>query len=120
MKKLIYTITISSLLIFSCSNVSEDDLIDNTPIENVVTYNANIKPILDNNCVACHSNPPLNGASTSYDTYESARLGVENNIINRISKQVGESGAMPIGGPRLPQASIDLFQQWLDEGFLEN
>ena len=40
-------------------------------------------------------------------------------ILDRVSLQAGEAGAMPLGGPRLPQQSIDLIQQWIDDGLLE-
>jgi len=53
--------------------------------------------------------------------FENVKNGVENNnLINRISKQAGESGAMPFGGPRLPQNLIDLLIQWEADGLLEN
>lgn len=121
MKKTTYLFTILSLTIFSCSNNSEDDLIDTTPIPEgqKVTYNADIKSIIDNNCTFCHNNPPVNGASTSYVTYQDVSSQA-NSILNRISLQAGEGGAMPLGGPRLPQTSIDLFQQWINDGLLED
>ncbi|RAJ16913.1 hypothetical protein [Olleya aquimaris] len=121
MKKITYLITIISLTFFSCSNNSEDDLIDNTPLPEgqKVTYTADIKTIIDNNCISCHSNPPVNGASNSLVTYQDVS-NQANTVLNRISLQSGEGGAMPLGGPRLPQASIDLFQQWIEDGLLEN
>ena len=35
------------------------------------------------------------------------------------SLQSGEGGFMPLGGSRIPQASIDLIIQWQNEGFAE-
>ncbi|WGD34951.1 hypothetical protein [Olleya sp. YS] len=121
MKKITLIITFVSLTIFSCSNNSEDDLIDTTPIPEgqKVTYTADIKSIMDNNCTSCHSNPPVNGAPNSLMTFQDVS-NQANTVLNRISLQSGEGGAMPLGAPRLPQASIDLFQQWIDDGLLEN
>ena len=117
MKNIIYILCIV-FLVFSCENHSEDDLIDSTPVE-TVTYTENVKPVIDNNCLSCHSNPPINGAPTSLVTFDDVRLSTQNTLINRISLQAGEAGAMPLGGARLPQVTIDLIQQWADQGFVE-
>ena len=120
MKKIIYTLCFLTLILFSCSNNSEDDLID-SPIllpNEKVTYIADIKTIIDNNCIFCHSNPPVNGAPISLITFQDVS-GQANTILSRISLQAGQGGAMPAGGPRLPQAAIDLVQQWITDGLLE-
>lgn len=122
MKKIPFIFYFVFLLIIGCEYASEDDLI-NSEIEQpvLINYNDNIKPIIDNNCVFCHNSPPVNGASTSLITYQNVVDGIaNNNLINRISAQTGESGAMPLGGPRLPQNLIDLVKQWQEDGLLEN
>ncbi len=120
MKKFILlTFTITS--IFTCTNVSEDDLIDVIEPPLVVTYDADIKIIINNNCLNCHISPPINGATIPLLIYDNVKNAVLNsNLINRISSQAGESGAMPFGGPRLPQSLIDLVIKWEADGLLEN
>ncbi|WP_369998773.1 hypothetical protein [Winogradskyella sp.] len=105
---------------FSCSYNSEDDLTEEVLIENFVTYESDIKPIIDNNCISCHSNPPINGAPMALTTYDDVKNAVENRgLIERISST--DTGfLMPFGGPRLPQNLIDLVIQWEEEGLLEN
>ncbi|RSK39701.1 hypothetical protein [Mangrovimonas spongiae] len=117
MKNLVILLfTISAL---SCTNTSEDDLIDQIPIEDVVTYTNHVKPIIDTNCLTCHSNPPTNGTSLSLTTYSQVKSAVENNnLIGRISSQ-DPSFLMPFGGQRLPQNLIDLIIQWDDDGLNE-
>ena len=39
--------------------------------------------------------------------------------LDRMNLQPGESGFMPKYGSRLPQVSIDLVEQWMNEGYLE-
>ena len=39
--------------------------------------------------------------------------------LDRMNRQPGESGFMPKYGSRLPQVSIDLVEQWMNEGYLE-
>jgi hypothetical protein len=104
----------------SCSYNSEDDLTEEIIIEDFVTYNDNIKTIIDNNCIGCHSNPPVNGAPVSLTTYNDVKNAIENgDLIERIST-TDASSLMPFGGPRLPQNLIDLVIQWEQEGLLEN
>lgn len=122
MKKIIYTIGFIGL--FGCSTDSTNDLqsapIPTLPLaQNVpITYTANIKSIIDTNCISCHNNPPVNGAPTNLTNY----LNVKNasgTILERISKNTGESGAMPLGGQRLSQIQIDTFQKWINDGLIE-
>ncbi|WP_452596608.1 hypothetical protein [Pontimicrobium sp. MEBiC01747] len=123
MKKITYILFLSLYAFMACDNASEDDLTEPIVIEpNVfVTYDANVKSIIDNNCISCHNNPPINGASTSLVTYNDVKTSVESiNLINRISAQAGDAGAMPLGGPRLPQNFIDIVVQWQADGLLEN
>ena len=108
------------VLLTNCSYNSEDDLIEAIVVEDEVTYEANIKSIIDTNCIFCHSNPPVNGAPMALITFENVRDAVENrDLIERISTtDIGF--VMPLGGPRLPQNLIDLVIQWEADGLLEN
>ena len=116
---LIFSITLAFLII-SCTNASENDLIDQIDPEQVITYSEHIKPIFDSNCVACHSNPAINGAGVPLTTLSEVQSSIENtDLIERINRQSGEGGFMPLGGSRIPQASIDLIIQWQSEGFSE-
>ena len=111
---------IISISLFSCADHGLEDLTD--PVEEIdlVTYNDNVKTIIDNNCIFCHNNPPINGAPNSLLTYDQVKSSVLNsNLIGRISSQSGEVGAMPFGGPRLPQNLIDIIVQWQTDGLLE-
>ena len=101
-----------------CTSVSEDDLIDAVPVE-FVTYQNDVKPIIDTNCIMCHSNPPQNGAPMPLVTYENVKDAVENrNLIGRISS-FDPAFSMPFGGPRLPQNLIDTVIQWNEDGLIE-
>jgi len=120
MKKIIlFTICAGLIITFcSCANDSQEDLIEQTPIQQLLTYNDNIKSIIDNNCISCHSNPPVNGAPNPLNDYESVKNNI-GSIIVRISMQEGQGGLMPSGGPRLPQNLIDDIVQWETDGLLE-
>lgn len=120
MRKLFIIPAFISLALFGCTNTSTDDLIDKQPLPTLVTYNGEVKTIIDNNCIFCHSNPPVNGAPIPLTTYNEVKNATQiNGLIGRISKQAGEAGAMPFGGPRLPQNLIDQIIKWQTDGLLE-
>lgn len=117
-KKIIALFAIAMLLP-GCVNDSTSDLIEATPVENV-TYNENIKTIINNNCIICHGTIPANGAPMSLTTYALVKDAILNRpLIDRISRPQGAPGMMPNGGTRLPQSSIDLIIQWKDQGLQE-
>ncbi|MBR9915042.1 MAG: hypothetical protein GYB32_09500 [Algicola sp.] len=104
----------------ACTNASEDDLIDATPLPTSITYEAHVKPIIDNNCISCHNDPPVNGAPMALTAYEDVKNAIETRgLIERISSE-DQSFLMPFGGPRLPQNLIDLVVQWEMDGLLNN
>lgn len=107
------------LLVTNCTSVSEDDLIDSVPIEDIITYNSHVKSIIDNNCIHCHSMPPENGAPMPLISYSDVKNAVINRgLLDRISSE--DLGfLMPFGGPRLPQNLIDIVIQWETDGLLE-
>src|SRR5690606_28053023 len=73
---------------FSCTNANEDNLTENFPEPDLVTYSEHIKPVVDNNCLLCHSNPPQNGAPMHLTTYGAVKGAVENlNLIARIDRK---------------------------------
>ncbi|WP_333809942.1 cytochrome c [Flavobacterium sp.] len=118
MKNRIYILSILSCITFnSCTTDSVSDLED-TQNEGAITYTTRVKAIIDNNCVRCHASVPVNGAPMSLTTYENVKDAVLNrNLIDRISRAEGSSGAMPLGGPRLTQNNIDAINEWANTNF---
>ena len=127
-KNLIYTFTMITVF-YSCSSNSSDDL-QNDPdpiIENpdddptddgqepvLVTYNDDIKPILDGTCVRCHGNPLTNGAPFPLITFDQAK-----NNINSILEQINNANdPMPPTG-LMSQNNRDIIEQWRTDGLLD-
>lgn len=117
-----YKLPLLSLLFFAflpgCSNHSTDDLVDlNTQ---PVSYNNQIRQIIDSNCLFCHQDPPINFAPMRLTTYQDVKNAVlTRGLIDRISRPQGAPGMMPNGGTRLPQPLIDQIIKWQNEGFAE-
>jgi hypothetical protein len=119
LKTLLVVLSFASILV-SCTDDNPSTLIDTPPITGLATYNQNVKSIIDNNCVVCHAAVPKNGAPMSLVTYNQVKEAVLNRgLLTRISLENGNSSLMPRGGPRLPQATIDVIKKWNQDGLIE-
>lgn len=99
-------------IIFSCSGDSETIM---DPANNDVTYTGTIKQIIDNNCISCHADPPLNGAPTSLITFQNVKDAVmSSNLIARV-----ENGSMPPEGTDLTAGQVQSIKDWQSGGFKE-
>lgn len=81
-----------------------------------VTYDANIKPIIQASCSPCHI--AGKGNKKSLDNYTAASNNI-NEILERIQKNPGEHGFMPARHPKLSQDTIQLFAAWKNAGLAE-
>ncbi len=117
-KTSLFLISFFLFIIAGCSQDSESDLIVPAPI--LVKYNTDIKPIIQANCIPCHTDPPVNGAPMRLTTYDDVKYAINNRgLLDRISRPQGAPGMMPNGGTRLPQSTIDLITKWKTDGFVE-
>ncbi|MES2811426.1 MAG: hypothetical protein V4670_03060 [Bacteroidota bacterium] len=108
---------IISIFATSCTNDSESDLTDPVPI--VVKYATDVRPIIQANCIECHTDPPENGAPMPLLTYENVRDAViDRGLIDRISS-TDPSFLMPYGRDRLPQSKIDIIIAWKNSNYPE-
>jgi len=109
-----------ALLIFTgCENDSESDLVEVIPPVQRVTYEANVKSIIDANCITCHNDPTVNFAPMPLLTFDQVKEAVENRgLLDRVSSE-DPNFLMPAGGQRLPQSTIDIILQWNTDGLLE-
>ena len=106
-------ILIILLAFIGCSS-DDQEAIDDTR----VTYDKDIKLIIENHCFACHIDPPINGAPFPLVDYDQVS-DKATDILTAISKQTGETAAMPPAA-RLPQSTIDTFAEWINNGMPEN
>lgn len=69
-----------------------------------------VKKILTDNCIACHSSrQPRLGSENIRETLSNDRL------VHDIYREI-DSGGMPRGKDRLDQKSIDLIKSWMNDG----
>jgi len=96
---------------FSCESSTYEEI---SGIVTNPTYKANVKVIIDNNCLSCHS--AAGGQYPTMETYVQVRDAAENgNMICRIDDQSCGS-VMPQSG-RMPQTNIDIIKKWAVNGY---
>lgn len=127
MKKLLPGAMLTLLLILiGCSKSSSSDemtddnmIADDDPISMAMprNYEDDIKAIIQNNCLSCHSNPPVNDAPMSLETYSDVKNAVETrSLLARINSS---TNPMPPQG-QLPGATRQIIADWIDQGLPEN
>jgi hypothetical protein len=77
-----------------------------------VSFNTQILPMLKANCVSCHG-PTQQNFGVRVDTYEYVT-----NSLDSVA-QILVGGGMPPSGP-LSDTDRQLFQDWVDQGALNN
>jgi hypothetical protein len=85
-----------------------------------------VQPILERRCIKCHGGDfPSEGLNI--ESYESLMAGSQNGQVvvagdssNSLLFEKIESGEMPKRGSDLTSEQIQLIQQWINEGALNN
>lgn len=105
------------LSLYGCESNTYESLQETPPvIVGKVTYSANVKTIIDANCIACHA---TGGSLIPLETYADVKDALQNkNLLGRIQLQNGTAGQMPKAG-RMPQDKINTILQWNTDGLLE-
>lgn len=116
-------ITILFMGIISCDNYAEEEDFVEEEIEETedpgtgepetaVSFATDIKPIVDNNCIGCHSGG-VGGQFPNLTTYTSIKNNSQSFLQEITSKR------MPQGGSLTTQ-EIELVKSWVDSGALNN
>ncbi|MCW3160196.1 hypothetical protein [Chryseobacterium oryctis] len=115
MKKILYISSLITLL--ACESRTYEEISENVPVVEKVTYSKDIKPIIDANCIVCHSA----GGQASFQPwtgYNQVKIHIDN-ILDRIQRQNGDPLKMPKGGSLSPM-QINIFIKWKADGLPEN
>ena len=110
----------TATILTSCTKgfIPEDDITPNPPTNpgGTVTYQTHISSVISNSCIGCHggSNPKGN---LLLESYTQVRSATENGtLIQRINDA---TDPMPTSG-LLPAQTRALFDEWVQNGYLEN
>lgn len=88
-------------------------------IEEGVSYSADVKPILDNNCKSCHNAVVLQG-DIDLDGYDKVKIFVDNSKLLSSVKQDGNSVDMPLNASKLADCLVQTIEIWINEGAPNN
>ena len=81
-----------------------------------VTYTKDIESIIQNSCSPCHI--AGKGKAETLSTYEAAKAHADE-MIERIQRNPGDKGFMPMRHPKLPDSTIQVFVRWKETGLAE-
>ena len=92
--------------------------------DKVVSYSADIQPIFNASCIACHpllQSPPDLTLGNSYISIISNDLIIPNDLEGSVLYQrlLGNPTIMPSSGS-LPSSEINLVKIWIEQGALNN
>jgi uncharacterized membrane protein len=115
MKKLTLTAgAIATLTLFQyCSSTKKAAA---APAVAKTSFAKDVHPIIQASCSPCHIQGQ--GKVTPLNSYASAK-GEIDEIIERISKNPGDKGFMPLKHPKLPDSTIAVFAKWKADGLAE-
>jgi hypothetical protein len=82
----------------------------------VITYDANVQPLLVSNCSPCHF--PPKGNKKPYNNYNAVKSDIDS-ILIRVNKNPNEKGFMPFKHAKLADSTINVLAQWKKDGLLE-
>jgi hypothetical protein len=122
MHKTIPGVALAALVLSGCGGTTTD---------REVTYVADVAPILEASCAACHV-PGGDGAQASgllMDSYEHLMTGTKHgpvvvpgtsltSVLYQVvsGENVDKSLQMPHGGKKMPEESIATIKAWIDQG----
>jgi uncharacterized membrane protein len=110
--KIIYAF-VPVLILVGCETRTYEDISAEVVLPQTVTFSKDVKPIVDNNCIMCHSPGGLSGFYPLTD-YTLVKNAIDN-MLDRVQRPAGDPQKMPQGGS-LSQANIDLLKKWKTDG----
>jgi hypothetical protein len=88
-------------------------------VPTTVSFNTHVVPILQRECVACHSAAIPNG-NIRLDNHAVVVSSIANNKLYGSISWTGGISPMPKGGAKMSQCNIDIIKKWIDSGAPNN
>jgi uncharacterized membrane protein len=103
-----------SFALYSCTREKVSPT--NIQCNSTISFANDVMPIIQANCIGCHDQ---GNASAGYDFSTYASVSANANQIIGSLKASGYQ-LMPIGGPALPDSTIQKIECWISQGKLDN
>ncbi len=119
-----YRLLVFSLLLcfttLGCYYDSEEDLYPNVTCDTTnVKYSVDVKAIINNNCIGCHSAAANQGGIQLENHADVLKYATNGKLIGSI-KHTSSYVAMPIGASKLSDCNIAKMEAWVNAGSLNN
>ena len=106
----------------ACESTSAEDIVDPPVVDEEaedrdITYAADISELIANRCLNCHDDPVTNNAPFPLNTFDLVTMR-NALILNSIQGANGVSLMPP--GIGLAANEIALFEEWIEDGLIEN
>jgi hypothetical protein len=115
-------IALAILLFSSCTYHNEvdyfGDVKDTCNVSNM-SFKADIQPILQANCVMCHSSSSAAGG-IKLDSYANVMPHAKSGILSKVINHKFGVAAMPQDADKLPKCTISQVDGWITQGYLNN
>lgn len=87
-----------------------------------VTFSGSIVPLLDNNCLSCHSNSTAAGlgGNIRLEDYADVKVRADDGKLLGSISHAGGFIPMPQGAPKLDECPINLVRIWINQGAANN
>jgi hypothetical protein len=111
-KKLLLIITGLFLLLSNCTYNNEVDYFKDTTNlckTDSMSFQSNVYPVIETNCVGCHSN---------FEGYDNVKK-FSTRIMDAIQHKAGVA-PMPQGASKLPDCTINQLNAWIAQGLKNN
>ncbi|WP_372973441.1 hypothetical protein [Muriicola sp.] len=119
MKKI--TVLLIGAMVFAVG-CSKSDNSEGAPMDDpnddptALSYQSDIRPIIQGNCLSCHGNPPTQNAPMSLTTLNEVKSAIQNRgLLSRINST---TNPMPPNG-LMPQTARALISEWANQDFPE-
>lgn len=116
MRNLLLGMVTAILLTTACTNNNEEDLYGCKPEKAVYST---LKPVFDNNCIACH-NTQFANRNIRLDTYENVKTVAQTGRLVKVIKHETGVAPMPQGGQKLADCEIQSIESWIQRNMPEN
>lgn len=121
---MVITVFLSLIGMISCVNEVEEEIIPSAgtdPVCNTetVTFSGNVQPLIQGNCLPCHSASTLSGG-INLEGYENIKnVAQSGKLVGVISHSPGFS-PMPKGRAKLATCDIESIKKWIADGTPQN
>lgn len=114
MKKISLLSSVGLVVLLTVSSCKKDQVSTDCVSNTTIHFSSQIKPMIDNNCVSCHS-----PGATAPDLSTHANIAANATLV---LNSLSGSGVqlMPLGGPALNDTLISQFSCWISQGKQNN